>query len=321
MIDISWIIAHVVDDLVKESRQSNSSVVYRQLGSSLDSSDVLQLIMSIDFQIAMLYGRPAEVPISSTFENAANWFSEGSAFDCASRSHPLVIVLDGFDHLNDIHRVLDDIGQWCPGVRHPLPPHVKLIISSNSTVKGWNLKDKIRLRFPDSGTTEQCIDNSFLKVADLPHHDFDLCKKQYEEILKCRPRSGSILQVKRLLSACHLSTISEILVTNPFAFASQILLNIVLKWPSYHVDNGALHTAAKGGVAGLINLELAELEERHGKILVAAVLSLITLSKDGLSVNEIEDLVSTMNGVLDDIFEWWTPPVFRVPPMLIHRVV
>jgi len=54
--------------------------------------------------------------------------------------------------------------------------------------------------------------------------------------------------------------------------------------------------------------------------LVRATLGLITIAREGFGESELEDMVSTMEDVLDDVYEWWNPPFRRLPPMLISRI-
>lgn len=297
-------------------------MVYRLLGSSADSSSVVRLIQSIDMQIAMQYRRQPQVPTNTTFEEAAKWFAEGNAFDCATHTSPLVVILDGLDELHDSNRALDDIGQWCPGVRNPLPPHVKLVITSLSQIKGKSLQSKINFRGRHGKDTQAKLD-LFIEIDSFPMTDEISVQNQFKRILNCRPASGEIVSVKHVLSQPHLAYISKILVEHPSAFSAMLLLDIAAKWPSYYNDEVEVlsMTVAQHGSDGLVHLLLQELEDQHGRLLVEAVLCVLTLSADGLSLSEMEDLVSTIDDVLDDVFEWWTPPIRRIPPMLVHRLL
>ena len=107
-------------------------VVYRLLGTTRDSADALSVIRSIGEQVALFYGRDPEVSVPGTdWQKASKWFAEGvEAFAGASAEAPLVIVLDSIDQLSLNNRALDNLGSWLPGLKHPLPPHVRLIIST-----------------------------------------------------------------------------------------------------------------------------------------------------------------------------------------------
>ena len=44
------------------------------------------------------------------------------------------------------------------------------------------------------------------------------------------------------------------------------------------------------------------------------------ISQHGLLDNEIVDILSLNDVVLDEVFEWWTPPLRRLPIFLWTRV-
>ncbi len=66
------------------------------------------------------------------------------------------------------------------------------------------------------------------------------------------------------------------------------------------------------------------LQDKHGKKLVGHILKYIIASKYGLSSTEIEDIISCNEEILgldgDNIFEWWNPPVRRLPTLLWKRL-
>ena len=43
-------------------------------------------------------------------------------------------------------------------------------------------------------------------------------------------------------------------------------------------------------------------------------------AKHGLSEFELEDILSCDDDVLDDVYQFWTPPTRRLPPLLIVRL-
>ena len=50
-------------------------------------------------------------------------------------------------------------------------------------------------------------------------------------------------------------------------------------------------------------------------------LSYLTASRNGLSDAELEDVLSLDDTVLNDVFQHWLPPLRRLPPLLIPRLV
>jgi hypothetical protein len=54
---------------------------------------------------------------------------------------------------------------------------------------------------------------------------------------------------------------------------------------------------------------------------VSHTLSYLTASRDGLSDAELEDVLSLDDIVLNDVFQHWLPPLRRIPPLLIPRLM
>lgn len=71
---------------------------------------------------------------------------------------------------------------------------------------------------------------------------------------------------------------------------------------------------------GLITLLLSRLDTRYGSKFVQRALGYICAAKNGLSTNELEDILSCDDTVLDEIYAWWVPPFRRIPPLLWIRV-
>lgn len=89
------------------------------------------------------------------------------------------------------------------------------------------------------------------------------------------------------------------------------------RWKSYTPEN---ETVLPAGVKNVINEFFDQVERRHGKILVSHALAYITASKNGLTEPELEDILSLDDEVLDDVYQYWTPPFRRLPPLLWIRV-
>lgn len=57
-------------------------------------------------------------------------------------------------------------------------------------------------------------------------------------------------------------------------------------------------------------------------VLVIFIIILLFLfqAKHGLSEFELEDILSCDDDVLNDVYQFWTPPIRRLPPLLIVRL-
>eukprot|EP00736_Rhodelphis_marinus_P007001 Rmarinus@m.18027 len=73
-------------------------------------------------------------------------------------------------------------------------------------------------------------------------------------------------------------------------------------------------------VSALIHGLYQRLEHNHGYLFTRYSLAYITAAKHGLAINELEDVLSCKEACLDSIFQYWEPPVRRVPPALWTRL-
>lgn len=64
----------------------------------------------------------------------------------------------------------------------------------------------------------------------------------------------------------------------------------------------------------------ARIELQHGYLLTKHSLSYITVARNGIGENELEDILSLDDVVLDDVFQYHLPPVRRIPPLLWTRI-
>jgi hypothetical protein len=63
------------------------------------------------------------------------------------------------------------------------------------------------------------------------------------------------------------------------------------------------------------------LEGNFGVLTISWLASLIVSSSHGLTIAEMEDLLSCVDDVLRDVFVWWTPTVARFPPLVLRRLL
>lgn len=89
------------------------------------------------------------------------------------------------------------------------------------------------------------------------------------------------------------------------------------RWKSYTPIS---ETRVESTVKEIISALFDRLERLHGKILVSHALGYITASKSGLTEPELEDLLSLDDTVLNDVYQFWTPPIRRMLPSLWFRI-
>ena len=103
----------------------------------------------------------------------------------------------------------------------------------------------------------------------------------------------------------------------PLPLFLKLLFDEAVRWKSYlPIEKCILQSTIKDS----INAIFEKLERLHGYHLVSHALAYITASKSGLSDAEIDDILSIDDDVLNDVYQYWTPPLRRIPPLLWIRV-
>lgn len=203
----------------------------------------------------------------------------------------LVIYLDGIDMLyyssNQQH---ESILEWLPTV---LPTNVRLVLSVVPEMVGIvdSLQKVIR---PQS---------QFVFVSAL---NSDAC----HDILQVW-----LAERQRTLSASQWTAVNEAVLSCKLPLQLRLVFNEVCGWHSYDAAKLLTVTVNKG-----IMRLLEQMEERHGKLLVSHALGLITATRNGLSESELDDLLSLDDAVLNDVYQYFLPPISRIPPLLWARL-
>lgn len=70
----------------------------------------------------------------------------------------------------------------------------------------------------------------------------------------------------------------------------------------------------------MVNSLYDRLERYHGKQLVSRVLSLLAAVPGGVNVDDILNILSCDNELLEDVLVWHEPPKKRLPPLLLTRL-
>lgn len=89
------------------------------------------------------------------------------------------------------------------------------------------------------------------------------------------------------------------------------------RWKSYIPDT---ETCLPSTIREIIQSLFERLERIHGRMLTSRALAYISGSKNGLTGSEQEDLLSLDDEVLNDVYQYWTPPVRRLPPLIWLRL-
>ena len=295
-------------------------LVVRLLGTSPDSNNVRSLLLSLLQQLSFLYNRSLDLlKVEGVMDVLSDYFIE-VATTWPSAEQPLTIVLDAIDQLTD-----DDEGRacsWLPKVW--ANPNLHVVISTLTTVGPTFAKLSAAVPAVVSAdgvgaSTNSTTDNGrkwWMEVPALEPQEVDSIlaawmtadKKKFTE-----PQLEYLVKMaKQVLSPLYLRLAYDHASQNWHSFTS--MQDITSSSSSSLLSLGS-------SVSDLIHRLFARLEQRHGKILVSRALGYITCSGPaGLTPVELEDVLSCDDEVLDEVYQWWAPPMRRLPPFIWTRI-
>eukprot|EP00043_Microstomoeca_roanoka_P007886 m.76209 g.76209 ORF g.76209 m.76209 type:complete len:1687 (-) comp14015_c0_seq1:148-5208(-) len=283
------LMASIAGDI--KSKFGNAVVISRFLGTSRDSASARRVMTSLYNQIHRgVTNQEPKRQASTSFEQLARDFL--NALKLATAAKPIVLVIDSLDQLND-----EDQGrklEWLPLTQ--LPKHCAIIVSSLPDVGGcWNVL---------KGVISHDHQQQVLQIsADDAKDILDAWLTQAGRTLSSPQRQVMLTAYQKCPTPLYLK-----ICTDYFA----------LRWSHTTVVDPSFFPPS---VPALLEKVFDDLETTHGKETVRAALGYISAAKSGLSDNEMEDLLSLNDVVLDEIYEWWEPPIRRVPPLIWARIV
>lgn len=120
------------------------------------------------------------------------------------------------------------------------------------------------------------------------------------------------------LTTEQFSIVNTALSTCSLPLYTKLVFEEVRRWRSYFsLDQTTLQTTIETIICSLFD----RVESTHGHLFVKYTLSYLTASRKGLSDVELEDILSLDDDVLNDVFQHWLPPLRRIPPLLVPRLL
>lgn len=153
---------------------------------------------------------------------------------------------------------------------------------------------------------QEKYDNAVL--LEVPKMPVDTAKEILDNWLKS---SGRVLQSQQE------KIVLEAFKECPLPLYLKLSFDEACRWKSYTpLEDTRLAPTIKGIIHDLLD----RVERLHGKVLVSQALAYVTASKNGLTEPELEDILSLDDVVLNDVYQYWTPPIRRLPPLLWIRI-
>lgn len=235
---------------------TNAAVVSRFIGATPSSSNIFSLLESLCKQIAEKYGADASTP--TEYKELVEDFHKKLVFATAEK--PLIIMLDALDQLSEAENA--ESLQWLP---IELPEHVRAIVS---VLNPSEYCDQLKRRLPEE---------QLLQVGLMGQQEgealLELWLKEAKRVLQQTQRQDVLSKFRQ----CGLPLYLKI------AFEEAQL------WKSY-----TLGEISGTDVQGIILEFLGNLSEesRHGKEMVKHALGYLATGKNGLTEEEMLDLLS-----------------------------
>ncbi|CAF1097569.1 unnamed protein product, partial [Brachionus calyciflorus] len=287
------ILAKVTSEILKIAPDpENYTVILRFLGTTPISTDIMRTIDLLIFQLSLLFNIPTREIKTKTQLDTKDCLSE--VFEYISRNHPdkkVVIFLDSIDQLNTIYYTLE----W---FILKLPRNIKLIYSTLPDHHGILNRLKFRLENDEK---------QFLEINSL---DCELAEIIIKDWLRKIDRNLSEVQSELLRDLFKKATLYPLYI--------KLIFDIVSKWTSFYVPDQEFKNCLN--IDKCIVYIFKHLEKIHDKMLFSRTVIYMTMFRNGISENEIEDILSLDDDLLYDIFEFHAPPVRKLPIVLWARI-
>jgi hypothetical protein len=266
----------------------NAEIIVRFIGATPDSSDGRALLESLCRQISRQYGA-SESTIPMAYRELVEEFPK--RLELATAEKPLIIFLDAFDQLSDVEHTRNFI--WLPA---DLPEHVRLIVS---TLPGQCL----------SALERKLPPLNLIKLEPMPPEEgctlLDLWLKDAGRTLQDHQRE----EILSKFAGCRLPLYLKL------AFEE------ARRWKSYNEK-----TELSPDIPGVIRDLLARLssDKNHGAMLVSRGLGYLAAAKNGLSEDELLDVLSLDED--EEVFHDFMkrahhePPEQRLPVVIWSRL-
>lgn len=247
-------------------------IIIRFCGTSRDSIEGLDLVLSVCFQIESVLGIDSESSDLQTYDMAV------FRLEKLLRTHPIALFLDGIDQLSDSNQASSRLSF----LRHILPhEHTRIVLSADaepSSVCGTLL------------STSGCPSITLSENGDTT--TFNHACKIMESLLSAQHRK---------LTSSQWEYVRDKIKDEPTPLYVVFAVSIASKWPSFisPFDGAPSGCSLQSGVDGIINQVIDTIELSYGTKLARAAIGFITFSVNGVNDDEMVDLLSLSDNVLD----------------------
>jgi signal recognition particle GTPase len=265
----SSVMAKVIQEA--ENNFKNALIVYRFIGTSSRSSNIISLLQSVCEQIAVAYGTKMETLAGEGREKSLydlNGLTEifKKCLALGSAQKPVLVFLDALDQLSDSDNAKSLY--WLP---QELPEHTRMVVSSLPELK--------------TQLTNQCI-------IDLPLLPIEEASMILERWLNTISRRLTEEQQKEVLDKFG---------RNGLPIYLKLAFERAKKWNSYTKKEDY---TLREDVQGIINDFISLLEKEHTEDFVKDVICLMLCGRyQGLAENEILEIFAFDKGLWQEFLK------------------
>ena len=266
----------------------DAELILRHIGATPSSSNVHSLIESLCKQIGRTYGLD-ETAIPTEFKELVEEFSK--RLTLATSEKPLIIFIDALDQLSDVNNAKSML--WLP---IELPEHVRIIVSAITD----DLSHKSLARRIDKDS-----------LMHLPAMNDAEGEALLDLWMAEQGRMFQAEQKKEVLDKFH---------QNGLPLYLKLAFEMARGWKSYDEPK-----ALNPDIHGIINEMFSSMSDdaNHGQVMVSRSLGYLAAAKNGLTENELLDLLSADSEVMED-FKRRSPKspqdVDRLPVVIWSRL-
>ncbi|XP_056416173.1 uncharacterized protein LOC130357501 [Hyla sarda] len=255
-------------------------VVSRFIGATGESRHTRLLLQSLCYQIGDIFNLKTQ--FSENLKGLINEFS--TLLQLATDSRPLMVVLDGIDELlqNEAHL------SWIPP---ELPAHVYFIVSVTSESECASFRHLQKLT----------LDQNIIQISPLSSVEIN---DMIELWLNRDCRKLTRHQRNVLLEAC---------AACPLPLYAVCAYMESHQWTSYTPDSEIL---LHPNISKMYSCILTRLEKNHGDQVVKKTTSYISLSRNGITQEELLDMLSLDEAVMGEIRQYQGVAVSVFPEVL-----
>ncbi|XP_052801292.1 uncharacterized protein LOC128232006 isoform X2 [Mya arenaria] len=285
----SALLAKAARETHKWLKGQSVCVLVRSVGATQASRNIRHLLYDVCRQLSLAYTDSAE-NVPTDYVGLVNEFSGRMAL--ATEDRPLVIYLDALDNLEDDHN-----GRKLAWLPRQLPSNVHVVVST--------LPDD---RFDCMPTLRSLLgDDSdmFLEIPDLQESDAMIILNHL-----CNTRN-------RTLTQSQFDTVFNILRKCPSPLFLKLLFEESMQWCSY---TAIQESKLPDSIKKLTAVQFGRMEMKYGEAFVRRALGYITASRNGITDQEMIDMLSLDDAVMAEVAPNHTLVRRRVPPSLWLRL-